>query len=69
MTTVFFDLETGGVTPDHPDIQLAAIAVDSDLNELDSFERKIQFKESDADPEALKLNHYDASIWDSEAKR
>lgn len=69
MSIVFFDFETGGVSPDHPNIQLAAIAVDSDWNELETFERKIQFKESDADPEALKMNHYDAALWASEAKR
>jgi DNA polymerase III epsilon subunit-like protein len=60
---VFFDLETGGVTNAHPNIQLAAIAVDSAFNELGSFESKIAFNEADADPEALKINHYDPALW------
>jgi len=63
MTTVFFDFETGGVQDHHPNIQLAAVAVDSQWNELATFERKIQFNEADAEPEALKINHYDAEVW------
>lgn len=63
MSIVFFDLETGGVHPTHPDIQLAAVAVDENWNELAHFERKIQFDEAMADPEALKMNHYDPEIW------
>lgn len=41
MEIVLFDFETGGVKPEHPSIQLSAIAVDEQWNELDSFERKI----------------------------
>lgn len=63
MTVVFFDFETGGVLPEHPDIQLAAIAVGPEWNELESFERKIRFIESKAEPEALKVNHYSAEAW------
>ncbi len=62
--TVYFDTETGGVLPTHPTIQLAAIAVDDEtLEEVADFEAKIAFNEDDADPEALKINHYDASLW------
>jgi exonuclease len=61
---VYFDLETGGVKDEHPDIQLAAVAVDEDTwNELLSFEAKIAFDATKADPEALALNHYSAEAW------
>ncbi len=63
ITTVYFDLETGGLEPWHPDIQLAAVAIGPDWSELASFNEKIQFDESAADPEALKLNHYDKEVW------
>jgi len=61
--TIYFDLETGGLELTHPIIQLAAVAVDKNYNEIGSFERKIQFREADADPEALKINHYDRDAW------
>ena len=33
---VFFDLETAGLNPDkHPIIQIAAVAIDAELNEVD----------------------------------
>lgn len=67
MTTVYFDLETGGLTDAHPDIQLAAIAINGEGVEVGSFEAKLKFDESAADPEALKLNHYDKALWDAEA--
>ena len=38
MSIVFFDLETGGLEPTHPDIQLAAVALDGEWNELESFD-------------------------------
>lgn len=64
MRSVFFDLETGGRDPSrHPITQIAAVAVDKDLNEFESFECKIRFDESEADPEALRLNHYDPEVW------
>ncbi len=62
MITVYFDTETGGVEPTRPTIQLAAIAVE-DGRELSSFEQNIAFKESDCDPQALAMNHYDAALW------
>ncbi len=62
--TIFFDTETGGVEPRHPTIQLAAVVVeDGTWNEVASFERKIEFDESTADPEALMMNHYSADAW------
>ena len=65
---VYFDLETGGIDPDSPVIQLAAVAIDQcTWRELDSFEKKLLFDESLADPEALALNHYDPDVWRKEA--
>lgn len=61
--TVYFDLETGGVEPKHPVIQLAAVAVDETGTEHDAFMARLQFNEADCDPEALKMNHYDAAVW------
>ncbi len=61
--TVYFDLETGGVEPSHPTIQLAAIAVDETLTEVGTFESKVKFDEASADPEALRINHYAADAW------
>lgn len=62
---VFFDFETGGVLDSHPNIQLAAIAVDesSDWAEVATYESKILFNLSEADPEALRINHYTAEAW------
>jgi DNA polymerase III epsilon subunit-like protein len=59
---VYFDFETGGVEPQHPSIQLAAVAWDGAL-EMGAFEQKIAFNETHADPEALKMNHYDRQAW------
>jgi DNA polymerase III epsilon subunit-like protein len=63
---VFFDMETAGLLERHPTIQIAAIATD-DFEEVGSFEAKIKFDVSLADPEALKLNSYDPQVWDDEA--
>jgi len=60
---VWMDTETGGLRPEHPTIQLAAIAVDSQWRELELFERKIAFDVAKADPEALAMNHFDPAAW------
>lgn len=61
---VFFDLETGGVEPRHPNIELAAIAVDPSMKEeLGTFHARILFDEAAADPEALRINGYDPELW------
>lgn len=60
---LFVDLETGGVEPWRPIIQIAAIAVTSNLRELESFESKIRFDESVAAPRALCKNHYSQERW------
>jgi len=51
----------------HPVIQLAAIAIGPDGRELEVFARRIAFDEARADPQALKLNHYDRDLWQREA--
>lgn len=66
-TLCVVDLETAGLTLAHPTIQIAAIAVDQDLRELDTFEVKIKFDISAADPEALKVNSYRANVWEVSA--
>lgn len=63
---VVIDLETGGVEPEHPDIQLAALVMD-DAREGGSFHARIQFDEDACDPEALQINSYDRAVWKAEA--
>lgn len=63
MALVIFDTETGGLEPQHPTIQIAAIAVDADWREIDRFERKLQFDVKLADAEALAKNSYNAEAW------
>lgn len=67
MSIVYFDIETAGLLPQHPIIQLAAIVVGFDWNEIETFERKIAFEPARADPEALAINHYDGEVWTKEA--
>ena len=71
MSVVYLDIETGGLEPGRPIIQLAAIAVGSELGcdwtEIEVFERKIAFDESKADPEALAINHHEPEVWRKEA--
>lgn len=67
MNIVFFDLETGGLGDNHPDIQIAAVAT-VDFEEVAAFESKIAFDVMTADPKALELNHYDPLLWHAEAR-
>lgn len=68
MHVVFFDLETGGTDHrKHPIIQIAAAAVDEQLNVVETFERKLAFDLATADPVALEINSYDAKRWQAEA--
>ena len=72
---VFFDLETGGlfdvvagnVKITKPLIQIAAIAVDRNYRECETFEVKIRFDEIRADRVALDANHYDPETWARDA--
>jgi DNA polymerase III epsilon subunit-like protein len=57
------DLETGGLETSRPIIQIAAIAVDRQLNELDTIEVKIRFDEDAACPDALRRVHYRRAEW------
>ena len=63
-TTIYFDLETAGLEDHHADIQIAAIAAEN-WEEVASFEAKIEFDASKADPEALAMNSYDANVWEA----
>lgn len=66
---VFFDLETGGLDPkSHPIIQFAACATE-DWEIVDELEIKIDFKEGDCTPDALKMNSYNPLTWAEEAIR
>ena len=68
MRLVFLDLETSGLDHSrHSIIQIAAIAVDEQLNELASIERKVAFRLEDADVKALEANSYDPAVWAKEA--
>lgn len=69
MRLVFIDLETGGLDHTrHPITQIAAIAVDAALNEIGSFEAKVGFDVSQADPEALAVSSYSPEVWEREAR-
>jgi len=66
---VFFDLETGGLDPTrHPIIQIAAVVVDDDWREIETFQSLIQFSERAAESAALEINHYDRERWAAEAR-
>ncbi len=65
---VFVDLETAGGEPWRPIIQLAAIAVTSDLRELETYEAKLRFDEKYADPRSLKGGRYCRETWRHDAK-
>jgi DNA polymerase III epsilon subunit-like protein len=61
---IIFDLETGGLDPKrHPIIQLAAVAVDADLQPHEAFEVKIQFEARQANRNSLRKNHYAPGVW------
>jgi len=62
MTTVYFDLETGGVQ-NEPVIQLAAVAVDDSFQELGSFNRKLIFDPAECDQRALEVNGFSPEVW------
>ena len=64
---VFVDLETGGLEPWRPIIQIAAIAVDCNLQELERFEAKIRFSKKFVDPKSLRKASYSAELWKEEA--
>jgi len=66
--TIYFDLETTDVDIARAEItQLAAVAVDADFREVDAFTQLIRIDEKRANPEALRINHYDPARWAAEA--
>ena len=66
--TVFFDLETGRLTPGvHPITQFAAIAVDEHFQTLEELELKIIFDVGECTDDALKVNSFDPEIWEKQA--
>ena len=64
---VFVDLETAGLETWRPIIQIAAIAVDSELNELERFEAKLMFQRKFVAPASLQKAAYSRETWKSEA--
>ncbi|MFO0915919.1 MAG: 3'-5' exonuclease [Pirellulales bacterium] len=67
---VFFDLETAGLNPKrHPIIQIAAIAVNRQLEPIEAFEAKVQFDSHRANKNSLRKNHYQAGTWLKEGRR
>jgi DNA polymerase III epsilon subunit-like protein len=64
---VFVDCETGGLRPEHPIIQIGAVAIGEDWTERETFERKVLFDRSVCEAEALALNHYNEAVWKAEA--
>lgn len=67
---VFFDLETAGLSPSAPIIQLSAVAVDRTTWEelIPPFNKLIKFDEALAEPRALEVNHYSPERWKAEAE-
>lgn len=65
---VFVDLETGGFETWRPITQIAAIAVNSSLRELEVFEAKLNFGYRYVDPRSLRKNSYSPEIWKREAR-
>lgn len=65
-TTIYFDFETGGVQPHHPNISLAGIAI-ADGVEIETFYHLIQFDPADAEEKALEVNHFEPERWKAEA--
>lgn len=61
--TVYVDIEAAGLETYRPIIQIAAIAVDKELSEVEQFETKIRFDESKACPDALRKVHYRRAEW------
>ena len=66
---VFFDLETAGLKTDAAIIQIAAIAVDDRLREIDSFETKIRFDLAKASTKSLEISLFEPTIWKRLAKK
>jgi DNA polymerase III epsilon subunit-like protein len=66
---VVFDVQTSGLDPSrHSVIQFAGVAVEvPSWRELEALEVKIRCDEAKADPEALRVSHYNRELWKKEA--
>ena len=65
---IFIDLEPAGHDPRrHPIIQIAAIAVNQELEEVEAFEAKVQFEEALATKASLRKASYSRARWAREA--
>lgn len=64
---VFIDLETGGASHWRPIMQLAAIAVDANLRELETIEIKLRFDRRKVRQACLHKRHYSNAVWAREA--
>ena len=60
---VFFDLETAGLKTSATIIQIAAVAVDSQLRELEFFETKIRFEPGRTGAKAIDINSFEPTVW------
>jgi DNA polymerase III epsilon subunit-like protein len=60
---VFFDLEMAQLKNQSSIIQIAAIAVDSELKERETFETKIRFDVSTAQAKGLPKNSFEPTVW------
>lgn len=70
MDIVFFDIETGGLDPKrHAVTQIAAIAVDETLTELETFEAKVTFGALEGTRPALNRQKYSPDVWAREGRR
>ncbi len=63
---IFIDIETTGlVVTKHEIIEIGCVVTSSDLKIIEEFELKIKPKNiENADPIALKINHYNAEDWE-----
>ena len=61
--TVFCDIEAAGLGIACPIIQIAAIAVDSRLRELETFEVKIRFQLAAGSRRSLAANCFEPTVW------
>ncbi len=64
-TLTIFDIETSGLdSHKHEIVQFAACAYSIKLNTvIDTFEAKLDFDRTTADPVALNINGYDPDVW------